>query len=111
MEEVIMEIILNAGNARSKSLLAIKEAQKGAYEKADELLNEAKIAANLAHKSQTALITEEVSGNTQVVSLLMVHAQDHLMTALAVRDLAIEMISYGKNLEEKIRVLEGKMEK
>ncbi|MGM0110218.1 PTS lactose/cellobiose transporter subunit IIA [Enterococcus sp. DIV0187] len=111
MEETIMEIILNAGNARSMSLLAIKEARKGEYEKADHYLSEAKNAANLAHKSQTALITEEVSGNPQVVSLWMVHAQDHLMTALAIRDLAIEIIGYGKGLEERISYLEGKMEK
>lgn len=111
MEEIIMEIILNAGNARSKSLLAIKEAQKGAYEEANQLLDDAKIALNLAHKSQTALITAEVSGEPQVVSLLMVHAQDHLMTALTVRDLAIEIISYGKQMDERIDYLEGEKNK
>lgn len=107
MEEKIMEIILNAGNARSKCLLAIREAQKGDFAKADEYLAEAKQASTLAHKSQTALITEEVSGNKQEVSLLMVHAQDHLMTALAIRDIAIEMINYAKSIEKKLAEIKG----
>ena len=110
MEETILSIILNAGNARSSSLLAIKEAQKGNYEAADTFLEEAKQSANLAHKSQTSLITEEVSGKKQDVTLLMVHAQDHLMTALAIKDLAKEIISYGKILEEKVKNSKGEKE-
>lgn len=108
MEQIIMEIILNAGNARSSSLLAIKAAQNGDFPKAEELLSEAKKSVNLAHKSQTSLITAEVSGNKQDVSLLMVHAQDHLMTALSIKDVVTEVINYGKILEEKINQLEGK---
>lgn len=107
MEETIMNIILHAGDARSKSLLAIKAAKNKDFEKAHELLEEARKSSVSAHKSQTNLIQKEVSGEPQEVSLLMVHAQDHLMTALAIKDVAIEMTSYIESVEERLAKLEG----
>ncbi len=38
------------------------------------------------------MIQAESRGEKNEISLLMIHAQDHLMNALTVRELAIEMI-------------------
>ena len=35
-----------------------------------------------AHAFQTKLITEEASGNSVEVNVLLIHAQDHLMNAM-----------------------------
>ena len=35
------------------------------------------------HKTQTRLIQDEINGEKVDTSLLMIHAQDHLMTALS----------------------------
>jgi len=93
MEQTVMELIVNGGDARSKAMQAIKLAKKGDLEAAKEKIKEANEALNKAHDFQTTLIQNEAAGEHVEVSLLMVHAQDHLMNAMTVRDLAQEMIS------------------
>jgi len=100
MEQEIMSIILNAGDARSKSLLAFREARKGNYEKANEYLKNASESMSIAHKLQTTLIQKEITGEPQEVSMLMVHAQDHLMNAMTIRDMAIEFIEFAKEVKK-----------
>ncbi|CUU45961.1 PTS lactose/cellobiose transporter subunit IIA [Clostridium beijerinckii] len=93
MDQVVMELVVNGGHARSKSMEAIKAARKGDIEFAKEKIKEANEALNKAHNFQTSLIQKEAAGEEVGLSLLMVHAQDHLMNAMTVRDLAKEMIS------------------
>ncbi|EAG9877164.1 PTS lactose/cellobiose transporter subunit IIA, partial [Listeria monocytogenes] len=45
-----------------------------------------------AHHSQTSLIQGEARGEKAEVSLLLVHAQDHLMNAITFKDLAKEIV-------------------
>jgi PTS system cellobiose-specific IIA component len=66
---VAMQIILHAGNGRTKAQEAINDA-----------LKEAKDHIVLAHRSQTAIIQNEAAGKSYQPSLLFTHAQDHLMT-------------------------------
>ena len=47
---------------------------------------------------QTELIQAEIRGEKTPLNLLMVHAQDHLMCALVVIDLAQEFIDVYKKL-------------
>ena len=91
-EQIIMELVVNGGDARSKSMQAIKLAKKGDLEAAKEKIKEANEALGKAHNYQTKLIQSESAGEKVEVSLLMIHAQDHLMNAMTVRDLAKEMI-------------------
>lgn len=93
MDQVVMELVVNGGHARSKSMEAIKAARKGEIEFAKEKIKEANEALNKAHNFQTSLIQKEAAGEEVGLSLLMVHAQDHLMNAMTVRDLAKEIIS------------------
>ena len=57
-----------------------------------------------AHRIQTDLIQEEARGNHTEISLLLVHAQDHLMNAITVKELAEEFITLHKRVEEKVTV-------
>jgi len=41
---------------------------------------------------QTNLIHNEANGNKAEVSLLLVHAQDHLMNAITIKDMAKEFV-------------------
>ncbi|MBJ3789737.1 PTS lactose/cellobiose transporter subunit IIA, partial [Bacillus sp. OA1] len=43
-------------------------------------------------------------GNHAEISLLLVHAQDHLMNAITVKELAEEFITLHKRVEEKVTV-------
>ena len=101
-EMIIMNIIVNGGNARSKSMEAIQMAKKGEMEKALELIKKAKEDLEMAHEVQTKLIQSEAAGDKTEVSLLMVHAQDHLMNAMTVKDLAIEFVELYQNLKTRV---------
>ncbi len=94
--EIIMPIILHAGNAKSLSMEAIQMAKKGKFEDAEKAISDASDALNEAHHVQTDLLQKEAGGKGIILSLLMVHAQDHLMTSIAVKDLANEMIDMYK---------------
>ncbi|HAB6361675.1 TPA_asm: PTS lactose/cellobiose transporter subunit IIA, partial [Listeria monocytogenes] len=43
--------------------------------------------------------TEEAKGNNMQVTLLTVHSQDHLMTAIAFTDLAKEIIDLYRRID------------
>lgn len=100
-EKDIMQIIINGGDARANCIKAIREARVGNWEEVDALMKKAKDSLNEAHLVQTKLIQAEVRGEHTTVSLLMVHAQDHLMNAITVKDLAIELI---KECEKRIEL-------
>lgn len=100
-EQTIMQIIVNGGDARSKALLAIRKARAKHFDEAASLLKEAKQSMGVAHEVQTELIQAETRGEKTEVSLLMVHAQDHLMNAMTVVDLAVELVEDYKIREEK----------
>jgi cellobiose PTS system EIIA component len=91
-EEIIFQIILHGGNGKSYAMEAIAAAKQGDFDVAREKLQDAADALNQAHHVQTSLIQEEVKGNKHEVTLLMVHAQDHLMNAITVKDLASEFV-------------------
>jgi len=97
MEEIAFQIILHAGNGKSSAMEAIQEAKTGNFDKSDELLEEAGEELSKAHHFQTKLIQEEANGNQNVISVLLIHSQDHLMTSMTVRDLAVEIVEIYRN--------------
>ncbi|MBO8163766.1 MAG: PTS lactose/cellobiose transporter subunit IIA [Brevibacillus sp.] len=87
-----MQLILHGGNARSLAMEAIALAKRGEFERARATLAEAKNALQYAHQMQTSLIQLEASGEKQEITMLMIHAQDHLMNAITVKELAGELV-------------------
>jgi PTS system cellobiose-specific IIA component len=102
--ETAMGLIAGAGDSRSSCMEAIAEAKEGDFEKARALLDEASATMVETHEVQTDLIRAEMAGNSEAVSLLMVHAQDHLTMAMLMRDIAEEFV----NVYERLEALEGK---
>lgn len=98
METIIMNIILHSGNARSLSMEAIQEAKKGNIDAATKYIEEASQSLGEAHQSQTSLIQSEARGEVKDISILLIHAQDHLMTAMTLKDLAAEMVELYKRI-------------
>ena len=96
--EAIMGLIINAGNAKSDAMEAIQAAKAGAFDEAEQKITAAHESLVEAHHAQTNLLTEEAQGNHQTVTLLTVHSQDHLMTAIAFTDLAEELIAIYKKI-------------
>lgn len=64
----------------------------GNLDEAKSLLREADGYARQAHKMQTKLIEQDAGEARQPMTLIMVHAQDHLMNSLLARELSEEII-------------------
>ncbi|MFP7171106.1 PTS lactose/cellobiose transporter subunit IIA [Terribacillus sp. 7520-G] len=98
IEEKAFQLILHGGDGRSHAMEAMALARQHAFEEAKAKIQASKAAINQAHHIQTELITAEAGGEQSTVSLLMVHAQDHLMNAMTVRELAEEIIYLQEEL-------------
>lgn len=98
MELIVMQLVVGSGNARSLAIEAIRAGREGDFSLAEEKLKECGKSLAEAHEIQTSLIQKEARGDHMQVQLLMVHAQDHLMNAMTVRDLAVEIIELSKKI-------------
>ncbi|MBE6062281.1 MAG: PTS lactose/cellobiose transporter subunit IIA [Clostridium butyricum] len=105
MEEIIMNILMHSGEARNYAIEAMSLAKSGNFEKAEKYICMADEELGFAHNSQTSLIQGETTNNDVQFSLLLVHSQDHLMTTMTFKDLAVEIIQ----LHKKINLLEDKL--
>lgn len=92
LEEQVMGIIINAGQSRSLCYEALQSAKEGDFTDADDKMQQAQHFAREAHLVQTQLIeADEGEGKTKM-TLVMVHAQDHLMTSILAKELVTELI-------------------
>ncbi|HBQ5980760.1 TPA: PTS lactose/cellobiose transporter subunit IIA [Klebsiella pneumoniae] len=93
LEEQVMGIIINAGQSRSLCYEALHAAKAGDFATADAKMQEAAHSSREAHLVQTQLIeADEGEGKTKM-TLVMVHAQDHLMTSILAKELIAELIA------------------
>ena len=90
------EIVSYAGEARSRLLDALKAAQNGDFEKAEELVESANSSIVEAHHAQTSLLQKEAAGEDLAFSVTLMHGQDHLMTTLLLKDMMKHMIELYK---------------
>ena len=86
---------------KSLAIEAIREARKGNYEEANKKIEEAKEFLLQGHHSHTSLIQKEATGEKLEFSLMIMHAEDQLMNAETIKDLAIEIIEMHKDLSSK----------
>lgn len=100
MEEIIFTIIASAGEAKSFVYEAIEYGQDGDFDKANESLEKANEAILKAHGIQSDLITREVNGEKIDVSMLFVHSQDHISSAIELKNLASYLINMLKRIDK-----------
>ncbi|MGM0164668.1 PTS lactose/cellobiose transporter subunit IIA [Enterococcus sp. DIV1059_2] len=101
--EVSFTLILHAGNAKSAAMMAIEAAREGTFEEARRLLEEAKNELQQAHQCQTDLVQAEARGEKTELSIILIHAQDHLAMAMTATEQAAEWLY----LYQKISELQG----
>lgn len=82
LEEVVMGLIINSGQARSLAYAALKQAKQGDFAAAKAMMDQSRMALNEAHLVQTKLIEGDAGEGKMKVSLVLVHAQDHLSLRL-----------------------------
>ncbi|WP_090738375.1 PTS lactose/cellobiose transporter subunit IIA [Paenibacillus sp. Mc5Re-14] len=98
--EIVFQIILYAGNARSSAMEAIELAKAGKFRESKEELASAKKELVSSHKIQTRIIRKEAAGAKTEMSVMMVHAQDHLMNAITIHDMASEFIDLYERIDQ-----------
>ncbi|SMB57092.1 N,N'-diacetylchitobiose-specific enzyme IIA component of PTS [Serratia proteamaculans] len=97
-EQTVMNIIVNAGACRSYAMQALGLAKAGHFDDAMLMMEQASEALKQAHEVQTQLIGLDEGTGKVPVHLIMVHAQDHLMNAILLKDLAAEFIDIYQKL-------------
>lgn len=99
LQVAAFEIILNSGNARTIVHEAFAAMRDGNYDDATEKLAVANEELLLAHQAQTKLLQEYANGTEIKIEIIMVHAQDHLMTSMTLREVALEMLELYKKVD------------
>ncbi len=99
LESTVMELIINAGESKSCAMNALACAKHGQWDQVDELLFQSTEAAKRAHKVQTELIGLDEGTGKVPVNLIMVHAQDHIMTSMLAREIIEELIEIHRKLQ------------
>ncbi|MBP2622844.1 PTS cellobiose transporter subunit IIA [Streptococcus oricebi] len=98
LQVVAFEIILHSGTARTVVHEAFADMREGKYEAAAEKLEAANTELVEAHHAQTKLLQDYAGGEEIKIEIIMVHAQDHLMTTMTLREVALEMLSLYRKL-------------
>ena len=96
---VSFQLVAHVGQASAFFDEAIAAARNGRFDDAEVALKQADQAIVEAHHTQTELLRAEVEGEQIEFSLLLVHAQDHLMTTITFGRLAREIIELYREVK------------
>ena len=97
---IIVEMISAAGGAKSNYMKAISAGKAGEFDEAKKLIDEGSEYFAKAHEAHSQMIATEASGVNSMVTLLLVHAEDQMMSAESFRIIAAEFIDMYKKFEE-----------
>ncbi|MBS3987213.1 MAG: PTS lactose/cellobiose transporter subunit IIA [Erysipelothrix sp.] len=92
LELISFEIISTVGMARSCFIEAISKARELNFDEANSLIKEGENYFIEGHRLHTKLIQSEASGDKLVITILLTHAQDQLMSAESFKIIASEFI-------------------
>ena len=92
LELICFEIISNVGAARSMYINAITLAKQGKFEEARKEIEEGNLCFVQGHTAHTKLIQQECNGDPVQVTILLMHAEDQLISAEGFKILAAEFI-------------------
>ena len=99
LETVAMALIGHAGESKSLAYQALYAAKEGKFDEAAKLMEESGEEMLKSHEIQTNLIIKEASGEKLDTGLIMVHAQDHLMSAILLKDIVKEFIELYRTVK------------
>ena len=100
-DQIIMGLILNAGDAKQHIYQALSYAKEGDFTSSEGEIAKADAALLEAHNLQTKFLAQEAGGTKTEITALFVHSQDHLMTSITEINLIKEMIDLRKELSAK----------
>ena len=99
LELTAFQIISAVGTARSSYIEAIAKAKDGDYEAAKQCIKDGDENFALGHNAHAGLLQKEAKGEN-TVSLLILHAEDQLMSAEGFKIIAQEFIELYQRLDK-----------
>ena len=101
LELTAFQIISAVGTARSSYIEAIQKAKACDFEGADALIKEGDEMFVEGHNAHAGLLQQEAEGGPgSTLSLLILHAEDQLMSAEGFKTIALEFIDVYKKFEK-----------
>ena len=101
LQVIAFQIIAHSGDARDLIHKAFSLMREYKFDEALKQLDAANEAVILAHRSQTNMLSKYAGGEEIVMEIIMVHAQDHLMTTINLYEVALEVLEIYKQLAKK----------
>jgi PTS system cellobiose-specific IIA component len=98
LELTLFQIITAAGGSKSNYIGAIQEAKAGNFEAAEQLVKDGDEFLSQAHDPHANLLTMEAQGADDLVCLLLIHAEDQMMSCEVFKQMAVEFIDLYKKL-------------
>lgn len=100
LELICFKIISMVGSAKSYYIEALQEAKNGNFSKAKELIEEGDQNFIEGHKVHHELIAQEANGNKVEFSILLLHAEDQMMSTETIKLLVLELIAVYETLKK-----------
>jgi len=107
LNELSMQIILHAGNARAVINEVLMNIEKGNFDETEQKLIDAKKEISLAHAKQTKTIQGEARGVKIPFSLLFAHAQDTLMVVMSEWNITKRFSTLLKDYDARLKKVEN----
>ena len=102
MELLNFQIISNVGDAKSFLFEALKAAREEKFKEAEKFIENADESLLKAHEIHIKLLNQETQGKPIDISLLLMHAEDQMMSTELLRDITNEMLLVHKKYFHKI---------
>ena len=93
-----LQIITDVGTARSKYIEAIQEAKAGNYELCNHLVKEGNACFAKGHRAHAQLFEMNVNHQTEI-NILLIHAEDQLMSAETFKLLCHEFMDVYRRMD------------
>lgn len=107
LERICFQIISNVGMARSSYVEAVQKAKQGDYDGAKACMEAGKQQFLAGHEAHFELIQKEAQGEKVGGSLILVHAEDQLMSAEGFQIIATELIDAYRHMDALERKIES----
>ncbi len=99
IELLSFQMISFNGSARSCFIEAIAAAKEGDFDRAESLMAEGEEQFTEGHRVHAQLIQKEAQEGSTEINLLLIHAEDQMMSAELMKILAAELIEIHRRIQ------------
>ncbi|MCI1859541.1 MAG: PTS lactose/cellobiose transporter subunit IIA [Sporolactobacillus sp.] len=101
IEKIAFELISIAGTAKSYFMDALSEAKQGNFQISKQLIKKGNKYFLAGHHRHTQVVQRESNGDKIAINLLLIHAEDQLMSVETVKILSEELIELYEKISKR----------